>query len=105
MHLHLGIPKDDLPELECHQSVLNFDHPVADEQNMSIISIPTVFDPSLAPDGYHLIISTNGFPFKRKQERLDRVQTPSRLRNTTNKKDTKSSRHKRPKLSGKQWSA
>ncbi|KAG7354384.1 carotenoid isomerase [Nitzschia inconspicua] len=56
MHLHLGIPKDGLPEdLECHHSVLNFDHPVTDEQNMSIISIPTVFDSSLAPDGYHII--------------------------------------------------
>jgi phytoene dehydrogenase-like protein len=56
MHLHLGIPKDGLPDdLECHHSVLNFDHPVTDEQNMSIISIPTVFDPSLAPEGYHII--------------------------------------------------
>ena len=56
MHLHLGVPKDGLPDdLECHHSVLNFDHPVTDEQNMSIISIPTVFDPSLAPEGYHII--------------------------------------------------
>ena len=56
MHLHLGIPKDGLPEnLECHHSVLNFDFPVTDEQNMVIISIPTVFDPSLAPDGYHIV--------------------------------------------------
>jgi phytoene dehydrogenase-like protein len=55
MHLHLGIPKDGLPELECHHSVLNFDLPVTDEQNMSIISIPTVFDPSLAPEGYHIV--------------------------------------------------
>lgn len=56
MHLHLGIPKDGLPtDLECHHSVLNFDQPVTDEQNMSIISIPTVFDPSLAPEGYHII--------------------------------------------------
>mmetsp|Transcript_26441 Transcript_26441/g.62944 ORF Transcript_26441/g.62944 Transcript_26441/m.62944 type:complete len:739 (-) Transcript_26441:1139-3355(-) len=56
MHLHLGVPKDGLPaDLECHHSVLNWDHPVTDEQNMSIISIPTVFDPSLAPEGYHII--------------------------------------------------
>jgi phytoene dehydrogenase-like protein len=56
MHLHLGIPKDGLPDdLECHHSVLNFDQPVTDEQNMSIISIPTVFDPSLAPEGYHIV--------------------------------------------------
>ncbi|KAL3909728.1 MAG: hypothetical protein SGILL_007973 [Bacillariaceae sp.] len=56
MHLHLGIPKEGLPDdLECHHSVLNFDLPVTDEQNMSIISIPTVFDPSLAPEGYHIV--------------------------------------------------
>ena len=56
MHLHLGIPKDGLPEdLECHHSVLNFDLPIDAEQNMVIISIPTVFDPSLAPEGYHIV--------------------------------------------------
>ena len=56
MHLHLGIPKEGLPEdLECHHSVLNFDYPVTDEQNMSIISIPTIFDESLAPEGYHVV--------------------------------------------------
>jgi phytoene dehydrogenase-like protein len=55
MHLHLGIPKDGLPELECHHSVLNFDQQITDEQNMSIISIPTVFDESLAPEGYHVV--------------------------------------------------
>jgi phytoene dehydrogenase-like protein len=56
MHLHLGIPKDGLPDdLECHHSVLDFSKPVTDEQNMVIISIPTVFDPSLAPEGYHIV--------------------------------------------------
>ena len=55
MHLHIGIPKDGLPEdLECHHSVLDMRNVTA-EQNMVIISIPTVFDPSLAPDGYHII--------------------------------------------------
>eukprot|EP00977_Amphora_coffeiformis_P014565 scaffold4097_cov166-Amphora_coffeaeformis.AAC.22 len=35
MHLHLGIPKDGLPDdLECHHSVLNFDLPIDAEQNM-----------------------------------------------------------------------
>jgi phytoene dehydrogenase-like protein len=56
MHLHLGIPKDGLPdELECHHSVLDFRKGITDEQNMVIISIPTVFDPSLAPEGYHIV--------------------------------------------------
>jgi phytoene dehydrogenase-like protein len=57
MHLHLGIPKNGLPDdLECHHSVLDFSpQAVTAEQNMVIISIPTVFDPTLAPDGYHVI--------------------------------------------------
>jgi phytoene dehydrogenase-like protein len=56
MHLHLGIPKNDIPDdLECHHSVLDFSRDVRDEQNMVIISIPTVFDPSLAPEGYHIV--------------------------------------------------
>ena len=56
MHLHLGIPSDGLPDdLECHHSVLDMDRDVRDEQNMVIISIPTVFDPSLAPPGYHIV--------------------------------------------------
>lgn len=56
MHLHIGIPNDGLPkDLECHHSVLDFNKNITDEQNMVIISIPTVFDPSLAPDGYHVI--------------------------------------------------
>jgi phytoene dehydrogenase-like protein len=55
MHLHLGIPNDGLNALDCHHSVMNFDHDVTDPQNLVIISIPTVFDPSLAPQGYHIV--------------------------------------------------
>jgi len=56
MHLHLGIPSDNLPDdLECHHSILNFDEDVTAPQNLVIISIPTVFDPSLAPPGYHIV--------------------------------------------------
>jgi phytoene dehydrogenase-like protein len=56
MHLHLGIPKEGLPpDLECHHSVLDFGINITAEQNMVIMSIPTVFDPSLAPDGYHIV--------------------------------------------------
>ena len=56
MHLHLGIPKDGLSDdLEMHHSILNFDLDVTAEQNLVIISIPTIADPSLAPDGYHII--------------------------------------------------
>lgn len=55
MHLHLGIPCDGLENLECHYSVLNMDEDIMAKQNLVIISIPTVFDPSLAPDGYHVV--------------------------------------------------
>jgi len=56
MHLHIGFPKDGLPDdLECHHSVLDMSDDVTAEQNMVIISIPTVFDPSLAPKGYHVL--------------------------------------------------
>jgi phytoene dehydrogenase-like protein len=37
MHLHLGIPKDGLPALECHHSVLDLSDAVDAEQNMVII--------------------------------------------------------------------
>jgi len=56
MHLHLGIPKAGIDDdLEMHHSVLNFDLDVTAEQNLVIISIPTVADPSLAPEGYHIV--------------------------------------------------
>jgi phytoene dehydrogenase-like protein len=56
MHLHLGIPADGIDKsLECHHSMLDFSTDVTAEQNLVIISIPTVFDPSLAPEGYHIV--------------------------------------------------
>ena len=56
MHLHIGIPKDGLPDdIEMHHSMLNFDLDVTAAQNLVIISIPTVADPSLAPEGYHIV--------------------------------------------------
>lgn len=56
MHLHLGIPKEGIPsDIEMHHSVLNFDVDIEQEQNLVIISIPTVADPSLAPEGYHIV--------------------------------------------------
>ena len=56
MHLHLGIPSDGLPDdLDCHHSVLNLEDGITEEQNLVIVSIPTVFDPTLAPAGYHVV--------------------------------------------------
>ncbi|PRW44291.1 ABC transporter A family member 7-like isoform B [Chlorella sorokiniana] len=56
VHLHLGIDATGLPpDLECHYLLPNqwgnFEAP----QNVINVSIPTVFDPSLAPPGKHLI--------------------------------------------------
>ncbi|KAK3281303.1 hypothetical protein CYMTET_10900, partial [Cymbomonas tetramitiformis] len=57
MHLHLGIDASDLPDdLECHHVVVNdWELGVEAPQNVIIISIPTVFDPTLAPDGKHVV--------------------------------------------------
>ncbi|KAK1749234.1 phytoene dehydrogenase-related protein [Skeletonema marinoi] len=56
MHIHLGIPAAGLPDdLDCHHSVLNLEDDVTAEQNLVIVSIPTIFDPNLAPDGFHVI--------------------------------------------------
>lgn len=59
MHLHLGIDASGLPsDLECHHFALNdWEVGVDAPQNVSIVSIPTVFDPSLAPAGCHVVHS------------------------------------------------
>jgi phytoene dehydrogenase-like protein len=52
MHLHLGIDTAGLPEdLECHHLFINDWKDLEAPQNVCIASIPTVFDPSLAPQG------------------------------------------------------
>lgn len=57
MHLHLGIDATGLPSnLECHHFVLNeWGVGIEAPQNVCIVSIPTVFDPSLAPAGCHVV--------------------------------------------------
>eukprot|EP00752_Nemacystus_decipiens_P003592 g3311.t1 len=56
MHLHLGIDGKGLDDLDIHYSVVeSWDIPIDAPQNMFIVSIPTVLDPSLAPDGKHLV--------------------------------------------------
>lgn len=59
MHLHLGIDATGLPDdLDIHHVVVDsWDRPggAAAEQNAHAISIPTVIDPSLAPEGKHII--------------------------------------------------
>eukprot|EP00903_Cladosiphon_okamuranus_P011352 g10700.t1 len=56
MHLHLGIDAKGLDDLDIHYSVVeSWNIPIDAPQNMFIVSIPTVLDPSLAPDGKHLV--------------------------------------------------
>jgi phytoene dehydrogenase-like protein len=57
MHLHLGIDATGLPsDLECHHFVLHdWKRGVGAPQNVCLVSIPTVFDPSLAPEGCHVV--------------------------------------------------
>ncbi len=54
MHLHVGFDATGLEGLECHHLVMrNWD--VNAPQNVVNISIPSVFDPSMAPDGKHAL--------------------------------------------------
>ncbi|MBE9031005.1 NAD(P)/FAD-dependent oxidoreductase [filamentous cyanobacterium LEGE 11480] len=53
MHLHVGIDATGL-DLECHYIVVNdWARGVAAAQNLSLISIPSVLDPHMAPKGKH----------------------------------------------------
>lgn len=55
MHLHLGIDASNLnPNLACHHMVVNDWHQgVTAEQNVVAVSIPSLLDPTLAPEGKH----------------------------------------------------
>ncbi|MEO1520983.1 MAG: NAD(P)/FAD-dependent oxidoreductase [Cyanobacteria bacterium J06633_2] len=57
MHLHLGIDASGLPsDLACHHIVVNdWDKAISAPQNVVLISIPSILDPALAPDGKHSI--------------------------------------------------
>ena len=57
MHLHLGIDAAGLPDdLEIHHIYIeDWDRGVTGEQNMVLVSIGSVLDPSLAPEGKHVI--------------------------------------------------
>lgn len=57
MHLHLGIDAQGLrSDLACHYIVVNdWEKGVTAPQNVVLISIPSLLDPSLAPTGKHTI--------------------------------------------------
>jgi phytoene dehydrogenase-like protein len=52
MHLHLGIDATGLKDLQCHYIVVNdWEQGITAPQNVIVMSIPSVLDPSLAPAG------------------------------------------------------
>ena len=56
MHLHLGIRADGLADLTGHHAiVLDGDRDIADPGNTCMVSIPSVWDASLAPPGHHAV--------------------------------------------------
>jgi phytoene dehydrogenase-like protein len=57
MHLHLGIDAQGLrSDLACHYIVVNdWQSGVSAPQNVVVVSIPSVLDPTLAPPGKHAI--------------------------------------------------
>lgn len=57
MHLHLGIDAQGLrSDLACHHIVVNdWEKGVTAPQNVVLVSIPSLIDPSLAPAGKHVI--------------------------------------------------
>ncbi len=57
MHLHLGIDAQKIrSDLACHYIVVNnWEVGITAPQNVVLVSIPSVIDPSLAPPGKHVI--------------------------------------------------
>ena len=57
MHLHLGIDAQGIrPDLACHYIVVkDWEMGVTAPQNVVLVSIPSLLDPSLAPAGKHVI--------------------------------------------------
>jgi prolycopene isomerase len=56
LSLHLGVRADLLPPgTECHHILLENWEAMEAEQGTIFVSIPTLLDPSLAPEGHHII--------------------------------------------------
>ncbi|ACA99879.1 MULTISPECIES: carotenoid isomerase [Cyanophyceae] len=56
LSVHLGVKADVLPPgTECHHILLENWDTMEAEQGTIFVSIPTLLDPSLAPEGYHII--------------------------------------------------
>ncbi|MGK7946675.1 MAG: carotenoid isomerase [Microcystaceae cyanobacterium] len=56
LSLHLGVKADLLPpEIDCHHILLEDWQAMEAEQGTIFVSIPTLLDPELAPEGHHII--------------------------------------------------
>jgi len=55
MHMHLGIDAEGLDGLLCHHLIVNSWEDLTAPQNVIVASIPSVFDPRLAPPGKHSV--------------------------------------------------
>ena len=56
LSLHLGVEASVIPEgFHCHHLVLEDWAAMEDEQGVIFVSIPTLLDPSLAPEGRHIV--------------------------------------------------
>ncbi|NJN75109.1 MAG: carotene isomerase [Synechococcaceae cyanobacterium RL_1_2] len=56
LSLHLGVKAEALPAgTECHHILLEQWQKMEEEQGTIFVSIPTLLDPTLAPEGHHII--------------------------------------------------
>ncbi|WP_066381192.1 MULTISPECIES: carotenoid isomerase [unclassified Anabaena] len=56
LSLHLGVKQSVLPTgTECHHIILEDWHKMMAPEGTLFVSIPTLLDPNLAPEGYHII--------------------------------------------------
>jgi len=56
LSLHLGVEKSLLPpDTACHHILLESWQQMEDTEGTIFVSIPTLLDPDLAPEGYHII--------------------------------------------------
>lgn len=81
MHLHLGIRADGLEDLTGHHVVVHDDRDITTPGNTCMISIPSVWDASLAPLGHHVVHAYTLEPFESwaknaayEQKKLERSQ-------------------------------
>lgn len=58
MHLHVGFRADGLPAEKLgmhHITIESWDKPVTAEDNCVFVAVPSVLDPSAAPEGHHVL--------------------------------------------------